>query len=33
MVAENLANMLATDNKNFDRERFLAACSGESVQS
>jgi hypothetical protein len=32
-LAEHMADMLATDNRNFDRERFLAACSGESVQS
>ena len=33
IVAFEFARLLASDNDNFDRERFLAACSGESVGS
>jgi len=29
-IAENLADYFATDNKNFDRTRFLQACGIES---
>jgi hypothetical protein len=29
-VTESLADALATTNPNFDRDRFLAACAGET---
>jgi hypothetical protein len=29
-LAENVANVLSADNTRFNRERFLAACNGDT---